>query len=212
MKGVILMARKKKSTLYTSPNGEVMTVEERNRRMKLLYVNEGMELKDIGARFGLTEGTVKQISHKERWKDYKAKFKQQIDSEIEGKLQEIYVTTGVDINIAYNNAWQQLMWKVQELLGTKEGLLDKNGNLSIYKLNQCADILQKAHQGQMITSGFLSREVQARLELQRKSIDIREIMAGLGEDEVIQDNFMEALGIVAQKCGITEGGTNESEK
>ena len=103
----------------------------------------------------------------------------------------------------YNNAWQTLMWKVQEMLGTKEGLLDSKGNLSIYKLNQCADILQKAHQGQMLTSGFMSREVQAKIELQRKSVDMREVLAGLGEDEVIQDNFLEALGIAAEKIGIT---------
>ena len=194
---------KKKTTMYTSPLGEVMTVEERNRRMKLLYVNGGMELKDIGAQYGLTEGTVKQISHKERWKEYKDKFKQQIDLEIEGKLKDVYVNTGVDINIMYNNAWQTLMWKVQEMIDTKEGLLDSRGNISIYKLNQCADILQKAHQGQMLTSGFMSREVQAKIELQRKSVDMREVLAGLGEDEVIQDNFLEALGIAAEKIGIT---------
>ena len=202
---------KKKTTMYTSPLGEVMTVEERNRRMKLLYVNGGMELKDIGAQYGLTEGTVKQISHKERWKEYKDKFKQQIDLEIEGKLKDVYVNTGVDINIMYNNAWQTLMWKVQEMLGTKEGLLDSKGNLSIYKLNQCADILQKAHQGQMLTSGFMSREVQAKIELQRKSVDMREILAGLGEDEVIQDNFLEALGIAAEKIGMTSEKEKEKE-
>ena len=202
---------KKKTTMYTSPLGEVMTVEERNRRMKLLYVNGGMELKDIGAQYGLTEGTVKQISHKERWKDYKDKFKQQIDLEIEGKLKDVYVNTGVDINIMYNNAWQTLMWKVQEMLGTKEGLLDSKGNLSIYKLNQCADILQKAHQGQMLTSGFMSREVQTKIELQRKSVDMREVLAGLGEDEVIQDNFLEALGIAAEKIGMTSEKEKENE-
>ena len=202
---------KKKTTMYTSPLGEVMTVEERNRRMKLLYVNGGMELKDIGAQYGLTEGTVKQISHKERWKEYKDKFKQQIDLEIEGKLKDVYVNTGVDINIMYNNAWQTLMWKVQEMLGTKEGLLDSKGNSSIYKLNQCADILQKAHQGQMLTSGFMSREVQAKIELQRKSVDMREVLAGLGEDEVIQDNFLEALGIAAEKIGMTSEKEKENE-
>ena len=202
---------KKKTTMYTSPLGEVMTVEERNRRMKLLYVNGGMELKDIGAQYGLTEGTVKQISHKERWKDYKDKFKQQIDLEIEGKLKDVYVNTGVDINIMYNNAWQTLMWKVQEMLGTKEGLLDSKGNLSIYKLTQCADILQKAHQGQMLTSGFMSREVQTKIELQRKSVDMREVLAGLGEDEVIQDNFLEALGIAAEKIGMTSEKEKENE-
>lgn len=202
---------KKKTTMYTSPLGEVMTVEERNRRMKLLYVNGGMELKDIGAQYGLTEGTVKQISHKEHWKDYKEKFKQQIDLEIEGKLKDVYVNTGVDINIMYNNAWQTLMWKVQEMIDTKEGLLDSRGNISIYKLNQCADILQKAHQGQMLTSGFMSREVQAKIELQRKSVDMREVLAGLGEDEVIQDNFLEALGIAAEKIGMTSEKEKENE-
>lgn len=206
------MGKKKGETLYTTPLGEVMTIEERNRRMKLLYVNSGMDLKDIGKKFGLTEGTMKQISHKEKWREYKNKFKQQIDAEIEGQLKEIYVTTGVDINIMYNNAWQQMMWKVLELLGTKEGLLDKQGHLSIYKLNQCAEILQKAHQGQMITSGFMSREAQAKIDIQRKALDIREILAGLDEDEVIEDNFLQALNIAAQKVFGDTNGKKKPEK
>ena len=32
----------------------------------------------------------------------------------------------------YNNAWQTLMWKVQEMLGTKEGLLDSKGKFIKY--------------------------------------------------------------------------------
>lgn len=35
-------------------NGEVITVEERNRRMKLEYINGGKSLRDIAEEYGLT--------------------------------------------------------------------------------------------------------------------------------------------------------------
>ena len=52
------MNDKKRESLVTI-NGEVMTTEERNRRMKLEYINGGKSLKDIAKDYGLTYNTVR---------------------------------------------------------------------------------------------------------------------------------------------------------
>ena len=76
-------------------NGEVMTIEERNRRMKLEYVNGGKSLKDIAKDYGLTYNTIRVMSCEQKWKEYKIQFAQKVSKEAEEQLMEIYV----DINL-----------------------------------------------------------------------------------------------------------------
>lgn len=192
-------------------NGEIMTVEERNRRMKLDYINGGKSLRDIAEEYGLTYNTVRVMSCEGKWKDYKEAFTRKIAEEAEKQLTEVYVATKVDVNLLYNNAWQTLMYKAVRMLNTGEGLTDKNGQLSVYKLNQLADVIAKCHNGQMITTGFITKEAQARIDIQRESMDLRNLLAGLGEDEVIEDNFLQALNEAAKRCGIGEDSNGNSE-
>ena len=49
-----LMADNSKRDSLVVINGEVITVEERNRRMKLEYINGGKSLRDIAEEYGLT--------------------------------------------------------------------------------------------------------------------------------------------------------------
>lgn len=190
--------------------GEVMTIEERNRRMKLEYTNGGKSLKDIALDYGLTYNTVRVISCNERWKDYKEQFKRSVADEAEKKLHDIYVGTVVDVNLMYNNLWQKLMLTASKML-EDEDALKKNGKLDVYKINQLADIITKAHQGQQITTGFVSREAQAKLDMNKTKLDIskekleiQKSLLGMDENEVIDDNFLKALGYVAEACGIAE--------
>lgn len=193
-------------------NGEVMTVEERNRRMKLEYVNGGKSLKDIAIDYGLTYNTVRVMSCEQKWKDYKLAFAQKVSKEAEEQLMEIYVNTKVDVNLMYNNAWQTLMQTVVKMLNTKEGLLDKHGELSIYKLNALADVLTKAQAGQNLCTGFISKEAQIKLDMQREALDLKNILAGLGDEEVIDDNFLQALNDTARKVFGDNNGNDEKSK
>ena len=193
-------------------NGEVMTIEERNRRMKLEYVNGGKSLKDIAKDYGLTYNTVRVMSCEQKWKEYKIQFAQKVSKEAEEQLMEIYVNTKVDVNLMYNNAWQTLMQTVVKMLNTKEGLLDKQGELSIYKLNALADVLTKAQAGQNLCTGFISKEAQIKLDMQREALDLKNILAGLGDEEVIDDNFLQALNDTARKVFGDTNGSDEKSK
>lgn len=209
------MAEKKKKKSWNSLctiNGEVMTVEERNRRIKLEYVNGGKSLKDLALQYGLTYNTLRVISCEEKWKDYKEAFAKKVSKEAEDQLTEIYVATKVDVNLMYNNAWQVMMQMVVNALATRDGIRNKHGELDVYKLNQLADVLTKAHQGQQTTTGFISKEAQAKIDIQREAMDIKKLLSGLGEDEVIDDNFIEMLEASAKRCGITKDSIKENPK
>jgi uncharacterized protein YjcR len=206
------MEDKKRESLVTI-NGEVMTTEERNRRMKLEYVNGGKSLKDIALDYGLTYNTVRVMSCEQKWKEYKRQFEQKVSKEAEEQLLEVYVNTKVDVNLMYNNAWQTLMITVVRMLNTKEGLMGKDGQLSVYKLNALADVLSKAQAGQNLCTGFISKEAQIKLDMQREAMDLKNILAGLGDDEVIEDNFLQALNDAATKVfGDKHGNEKESKE
>ena len=206
------MNDKKRESLVTI-NGEVMTTEERNRRMKLEYVNGGKSLKDIAIDYGLTYNTVRVMSCEQKWKEYKRQFEQKVSKEAEEQLLEVYVNTKVDVNLMYNNAWQTVMITAVKMLNTKEGLMGKDGQLSIYKLNALADVLSKAQAGQNLCTGFISKEAQIKLDMQREAMDLKNILAGLGDDEVIEDNFLQALNDAATKVfGDKHGNEKESEE
>lgn len=193
-----------------SINGEVMTIEERNRRMKLEYVNGGKSLKDIARDYGLTYNTVRVMSCNEKWKDYKLAFAQKIADEAEQKLTDIYVNTQVDINLMYNNAWQEIMYLVIHTLNTKDGLLNKQGQLDVYRLNQLADVLTKAQAGQGLCTGFMDKKTKITLDMQREALDTKMLLAGMGETDVIEDNFLDALNETARKVfGDRDGRVEE---
>lgn len=208
------MAKKdNRSESLVNINGEIMTIEERNRRMKLEYVNGGKSLKDIAADYGLTYNTIRVMSCEQKWKDYKKTFEQKVAKEAEEQLLEVYVNTKVDVNIMYNNAWQSLMYMIVKMLNTKEGLMGKDGQLSIYKINALADALTKAQAGQNLCTGFISKEAQVKIDMQREAMDLKNLLAGLGEDEVIEDNFLDALNDAAKKVfGGNMNGQNEESK
>lgn len=206
------MNDKKRESLVTI-NGEVMTTEERNRRMKLEYVNGGKSLKDIAIDYGLTYNTVRVMSCEQKWKEYKRQFEQKVANEAEEQLLEVYVNTKVDVNLMYNNAWQTVMITAVRMLNTKEGLMGKDGQLSVYKLNALADVLSKAQAGQNLCTGFISKEAQIKLDMQREAMDLKNILAGLGDDEVIEDNFLQALNDAATKVfGDKHGNEKESKE
>ena len=209
------MAGKKRETpTMITLNGEVMSVEERNRRMKLEFVNGGLSLKDLADKYGLSYNTVRVMSCNGKWAEYRQQFESKIAEEAEKELTNVFVATKVDINLNYNNLWEDLKRLAQRILATGEGLRDKDGQFSIYKVNQLADVINKCHQGQMLTTGFLSKEQQAKLDLEYQKLDIQKSLAGLGvDDDIIPDTFIEALRGSAKRVygdGLT--GKNKESK
>jgi transposase len=194
-----MAGKKREEPTMITLNGEVMSVEERNRRMKLEFVNGGLSLKELADKYGLSYNTVRVMSCNGKWADYRRAFESKVAKEAEEQLEEIYVATKVEVNLNYNNLWEQMMLVAKRMLATSEGILDKDGQISVYKLNQLADIITKCHQGQMVTTGFITKETQAKLDLEYRKMNIQEMLAGIGEDDVIPDNFLDALEAAAKR-------------
>lgn len=199
----------KKGELKTlTINGIVMTVEERNRRMKLDHVNTGKPLKQLAEEYHLTYNTVRVISSNENWQGYRDKFAKDVSESIERELKDKYINNGMDITIQYHNEYQKIFYLVDQILEDKKSLVDKDGNISLYKLNTLVDILTKLQAGQNITTGFIGRSDAEALKIQKQAMALKELMAGVGDTEVIDDNFLEMLMDSAARQGIAKEGEN----
>lgn len=99
------------------------------------------------------------------------------------------------------------------MLETEEGLVNvKTGKLDVYRLNQLADVIAKAQQGQQFTAGLLSKEIQVdvdikkeRLELDRDKFELQKQLLGINDEQVVDTNsLLRALNGVAAAVGIGE--------
>lgn len=183
----------------THYKGIKISIAERNMMMKLDFLNGNMDLRAIADKYGLTYGTVRTISSKEKWKKEKDEYKAKIAQLREHKLTQVFAEGQVEINLMYNNAWQMIMELVfKELKEEKDksSLYKSTGKLDVYVLDKLADILTKAQNGQYQATGFVGKEVQAKIDLQERQYTLREKLSGILEDadgDIPVDNFMDAL-------------------
>ena len=198
------LAKKKGPDSLCTVKGMVMTLEERNRLMKLEYINNGKSLKDIADEYGLSHQTLKGLSSKERWSEQRESQRVRFEQDVENKLRDALLNTTVEVNVLYNNAWQMVMFKAKKALATGEGITDKFGRIDVYKLDKIADILTKSQTGQNLCNGFISATDKAKIDIQREQMDLKKMILGMSDDTVIEDNFLECLNQAAERCGITE--------
>lgn len=206
----------KKKTNWNSictVNGIKMTVTQRNKIIKNKYIYEDVSLQDLAKEFNISYQTIRSLSSKEKWKDEKDKIVAALKDDIDKQTYDVYLEAGVDINMQYHALWQDLYNKAVYMLNTGEGLVNaKTGKLDVYRLNQLADVINKAQQGQQFTSGLLSKEVQMELDIKTQKLEIDkgkyELQKKLlGEDDsltVDTTGLMKALGFAAVNSGIGE--------
>lgn len=204
----------KKKTNWNSictVNGVKMPVATRNKLIKTKYIYEDVSLQDLAKEFDISYQTIRCISSKGKWKDEKEKVAAIMKDDIEKRTYDVYLEAGVDINLQYHALWQQLYTKATHMLETEEGLINgKTGKLDVYKLNQLADVITKAQQGQQFTTGLLSKEVQIELDMKKEKLEIDkgkyELQKKLlGEDDsmtVDTSGLLKALGAAAINSGI----------
>lgn len=192
-------------------NGVKMPVATRNKLIKTKYIYEDVSLQDLAKEFDISYQTIRCISSKGKWKDEKEKVAAIMKDDIEKRTYDVYLEAGVDINLQYHALWQQLYTKATHMLETEEGLINgKTGKLDVYKLNQLADVITKAQQGQQFTTGLLSKEVQIELDMKKEKLEIDkgkyELQKKLlGEDDsmtVDTSGLLKALGAAAINSGI----------
>lgn len=183
----------------TTYKGVKISVQERNMMMKLDFLNGNMDLQAIADKYGVTYGTIRTISSKEKWKAEREAYKDKVAKLREHKITQVFAEGQVEVNLMYNNAWQMIMELVYRELKTDKAdsaIYKSSGKLDVYALDKLADILTKAQSGQYTTNGFVGREVQAKIDMQERQYTLKEKLSGILEDadsDIPVDNFMDAL-------------------
>ena len=208
-----MTAKKSNWNSICTVNGIKMSVAQRNKIIKNKYIYEDVSLQDLAKEFNISYQTIRCLSSKEKWKDEKDKIVAALKDDIDKQTYDVYLEAGVDINMQYHALWQGLYNKAVHMLNTGEGLMNgKTGKLDVYRLNQLADVISKAQQGQQFTSGLLSKEVQMELDIKTQKLEIDkgkyELQRKLlGEDDnltVDTTGLMKALGMAVVNSGIGE--------
>lgn len=68
-----------------------------------------------------------------------------------------------------------------------------NGEIRVGRLQQIAEIIEKAQQGQERCVGFIDRQAQISINVSQQRLEIYKKQVGEDEDDVVEDNFIEAL-------------------
>ena len=182
------------------PNGQRMSVSNRNMLMKLDYIAGGYSFCDIAEKYGVSYATVASVSKKGKWKDERKKQEQRWKTKAEEKLMDVYVGCEVEITLIHNNTWQKIINIVNEILDNpRKYLFNQNTQqFKILALDQLADIMSKAQAGQNLTTGFVSKLEKLKLELQQENLALRKRIAGEEEDNDFEDNFMDAINSASE--------------
>lgn len=162
-------------------------LEERNYRMFLDYV-KGATIGEIAEKYNLSPSSVMSISSREGWKE--RKFKNGADATTIFNTQFINIAEQM-VEEFYKNDYEAYSLVI-EMLHDKEALLDKNGHLSIYKLEKVIDCMIKLEDRIKDLTGIVkpSELLKAQVEMVRNNI---------GSDDLIEDNFLAALNWTANK-------------
>lgn len=190
-----LSKTERKSNKVCIVNGKRMTIPERDLLMKLEYINGGLTIAGVAEKFGVKVDSVYEVSRRDKWQQQKKDITKQVEEAAKQEYVEVYAKCGVEINLMYNNIWQKVINLCNEALNDPQKYLtNKEGVLRYGAIQVLADVIERAQKGQQFTTGFIGREASAKLELKREMVLLRKKLAGEDDDEeVVQDNFMEAL-------------------
>lgn len=187
--------KERKSNKVCIVNGKRMTIPERDLLMKLEYINGGLTIAGVAEKFGVKVDSVYEVSRRDKWQQQKKDITKRVEEAAKQEYVEVYAKCGVEINLMYNNIWQKVINLCNEALNDPQKYLtNKEGVLRYGAIQVLADVIERAQKGQQFTTGFIGREASAKLELKREMVLLRKKLAGEDDDEeVVQDNFMEAL-------------------
>lgn len=190
-----LSKTERKSNKVCIVNGKRMTIPERDLLMKLEYINGGLTIAGVAEKFGVKVDSVYEVSRRDKWQQQKKDITKRVEEAAKQEYVEVYAKCGVEINLMYNNIWQKVINLCNEALNDPQKYLtNKEGVLRYGAIQVLADVIERAQKGQQFTTGFIGREASAKLELKREMVLLRKKLAGEDDDEeVVQDNFMEAL-------------------
>ena len=188
------MAEKKASEKWCKFNGMRMTITQRNILMKSDYIHGGMSAKDIADKYEVKHATVANLITNGKWVQARKNFVLETQRKADDAVMTAYAGMQVEVTTMYNDAWNKLMTMVQMMLDNpRQYLMTTNGEVRVGRLQQLAEIIEKAQQGQERCVGFVDKHSQININVTQQRLDIYKKQVGEDEDDVVEDNFIEAL-------------------
>ncbi len=193
------MANGRASERWCKFNGLRMTVTQRNLLMKSDYIHGLMSAKDLAAKYELKEATVANMITNGKWVTARKNFQLETQRRADEAIISAYAGMQVEVTAMYNDAWNKLMSMIQMVLDNpRQYLMTDRGEVRMGRLQQIAEILEKAQSGQERCVGFVDKQTQINIQINQKRLELYSKQMGEDEDDVVSDNFMEALDAACQ--------------
>ena len=193
------MAEKKASEKWCKFNGMRMTITQRNILMKSDYVHGGMSSKDLAAKYEVKHATVSNLITSGKWVQARKNFLLETQRRADEAVMTAYAGMQVEVTTMYNDAWNKVMTMVQMMLDNpRQYLMTTNGEVRVGRLQQITEIIEKAQQGQERCVGFIDKQAQININVTQQRLEIYKKQVGEDEDDVVDDNFIEALEAACQ--------------
>lgn len=167
--------------------------QQRDEEMFIMYC-EGYSIKQIAEAYGLSEGYVRVVSSKSKW----AERKYVNGKEISDITNQKFISIATELIDNFFKEESFAYKKCLEMLHNPECYMDKNGVPSIFKFKEIVITMSLIEDRLKSLAGILEPQQVAELNMKERATVIRELANGLGEDAVIQDNFLQALNWVAE--------------
>lgn len=175
-------------------NGMRMTITQRNILMKSDYVHGGMSAKDIADKYEVKHATVANLITNGKWVQARKNFVLETQRRADEAVMTAYAGMQVEVTTMYNDAWNKVMTLINVMLDNpRQYLMTTNGEVRVGRLQQITEIIEKAQQGQERCVGFVDKQAQININVTQQRLEIYKKQVGEDEDDVVDDNFIEAL-------------------
>lgn len=189
-----MATEKRVSEKWCKFNGIRMTITQRNILMKSDYIHNGMTARDIADKYEVSEHTVARLITAEKWARARKNFLAEVQRRADEQTITAYAGMQVEITTMYNDAWTKLMTLIMTMLDNpRQYLMTNTGDIKVGRLEQISEILERAQQGQERCVGFVDKQAQVNINVTNQRLEIYRKQVGEDDDEVVDDNFIEAL-------------------
>lgn len=168
----------------------------------------GMTFVNMAKKYGFSVNTINNTVVKNNWQEKKVlSHEAMIDT-----LRVKYINAGDDLIERHFKIASKLLDTLEKEIDNPESLINKEGEISQYKLGAYIDNYMKLVQQMNQLTGSMSAKDVYELKLKHEALEIKKLEKGIGIDEgVVEDNFLDALNATAINIGIGDDEGDEGE-
>lgn len=169
-------------------------IEERNIRMYGYFLS-GYKPIEIAEMEGVSVDTVNRISSKYKWKEKRNKVQKNVAFEVANNT---FVDNAVEVVNELYAENHKLLEKYREMMSDPESI-SSNGHISPYKLKTAIECLKMISEQLEKYTGFVPVDKLHEMQMKDTLTKIREVLSGYNDSDLIEDNFLTALNVVANR-------------